>query len=41
MAIPPQHENNEAKLGREEAKAQHAKYRTHSGGPIQVPSRPP
>ena len=36
-----QYEKNEAKLDPEEAKKQHAKYRTHGGGPMKVPSRPP
>jgi hypothetical protein len=36
-----QYEKNEARLDSEEAKKQHAKYRTHGGGPMRVPSRPP
>lgn len=36
-----QYENNEARLDPEEAKKQRAKYRTHGGGPMRVPSRPP
>ena len=36
-----QYKKNEAKLDPEEAKKQHAKYRTHGGGPMRVPSRPP
>ena len=36
-----QYEKNEARLDPEEAKKQRAKYRTHGGGPMKVPSRPP
>jgi hypothetical protein len=36
-----QYSKNEAKLDSEEAKKQHAKYLTHGGGPMKVPSRPP
>jgi hypothetical protein len=36
-----QYSKNEAKLGPEEAEKQHAKYRTHGGGPMRIPSRPP
>jgi hypothetical protein len=36
-----QHEKNEALLDPQEAKAQQEKYRTHGGGPMKVPSRPP
>jgi hypothetical protein len=32
---------NEVRLDPKEAKEQHAKYRTHGGGPMRVPSRPP
>jgi len=33
--------NNEAELDPEEARKQHAKYRSHGGGLMRVPSRPP
>ena len=33
--------DNEADLDPEEAKKQGAKHRTHGGGPMKVPSRPP
>jgi hypothetical protein len=36
-----QYEKNEARLDPEEAKKQHVKYRTHGGGPMRIPSRPP
>ena len=36
-----QYERNEARLDPEEAKKQHVKYRTHGGGPMRIPSRPP
>lgn len=36
-----QYEKNEAVLDAEEAKEQRVKYRTHGGGPMSVPSRPP
>jgi hypothetical protein len=36
-----QYVGNEVKLDPSEAKKQHAKYRTHGGGPMRVPSRPP
>ena len=36
-----QYERNEARLDPEEAEKQHVKYRTHGGGPMKVPSRPP
>ena len=37
-----QYERNEARLDPEEAKKhEHTKYRTHGGGPMKVPSRPP
>jgi hypothetical protein len=36
-----QYSKNEAKLSPSEAKDQHVKYRSHGGGPMRVPSRPP
>jgi hypothetical protein len=36
-----QYSKNEAKLDPKEAKDQHVKYRSHGGGPMRIPSRPP
>jgi hypothetical protein len=36
-----EYEQNEARLDPDEAEKQHAKYRTHSGGSMRVPLRPP
>jgi hypothetical protein len=36
-----QYEKNEVRLDLSEASKQRAKYRTHGGGPMRIPSRPP